>query len=206
MASGNLERLSHQVINERATRNGPKLVPVVLTDGNRGAGGISAASEDVAGAGLAGADRAGLRGRGAGCGQRLGDRPALPPAPAPGGPAVPQAYRRRRPQSAGAAPDLRLTTPPTRPRRSGDGCCATPVPPALHPDEFQLDQPGRTVVRRAHHPQAPPLRTAASPSGTRTPGRSCGPRPRMRSSNPSPPTASESASQDTRGHDLPGEP
>ena len=32
---------------------------------------------------------------------------------------------------------------------------APPLPPALHPDQLQLAQPGRALVRRAHQPQAP---------------------------------------------------
>ena len=34
---------------------------------------------------------------------------------------------------------------------------APPVPPALHPDQLLVAEPGRALVRRAHQPQAPPL-------------------------------------------------
>jgi hypothetical protein len=51
-------------------------------------------------------------------GQRLGHRPALPPAPPPGVPAVPQADRHRRPERPGTAP--------------GAGQLRHPQDPAIH--------------------------------------------------------------------------
>ena len=88
---------------------------------------------------------------------------------------------------------------------------APAVPPALHPDELKLAQPGRAVVRRADQPQASPVR---APQRHRARNRhpqvdqrvEQGPQavrvdqdPRTRSSKPSPPTANASSTQDTSG-------
>ena len=89
-------------------------------------------------------------------GQRLGDRPALPPAPPPGVPAVPQAHRR-----APCRKDLDLHLVLDN--------YATHKTPAIHqwllkhprfhlhftPTSSSLAEPGRALVRRAHEPQAP---------------------------------------------------
>jgi hypothetical protein len=45
---------------------------------------------------------------------------------------------------------------------------APPLPPALHPDQLVVAEPGRALVRRAHQPQAPPL---SAPQRHRTRGR-----------------------------------
>ena len=90
---------------------------------------------------------------------------------------------------------------PRHPQDPGDQRVAGPPPPlphALHPDRLLLDQPGRTLVRLPHRPDAParcPQERASAgdrrprldhSTGTTTPNRSCGRRPPKRSSTPSP--------------------
>jgi hypothetical protein len=85
--------------------------------------------------------------------------------------------------------------------RSTSGCCATPLPPALHPHQLVVAESGGALVRRADQPQAAPL---SPPQRHRTrsrhpqvdqrveqepQARSYGPRPPTRSWKPSPPTA-----------------
>ena len=77
------------------------------------------------------------------------------------------------------------------------------------PTSSLLAQPGRTLVRRADHqeaparhpPQRPRTRTPTSATGSRpgttTPGPTSGPRPPTRSSTPSPATAPELTTHDT---------
>jgi hypothetical protein len=83
------------------------------------------------------------------------------------------------------------------------------VPPALHPDQQLLAEPGRALVRRAHHPQAAPIRhrsvTELEADVRRWITRwNANPKPFVwtnqptRSSRPSPPTAAESTTHDTR--------
>ena len=71
------------------------------------------------------------------------------------------------------------------------------------PHQLELAEPCRALVRRAHHPQAPPLSpTAASPSWkpTSASGSTCGTRIPSRSSGPSPPTrSSKPASRRRKG-------
>ena len=84
-----------------------------------------------------------------------------------------------------------------------------PVPLPLHADLRVVDEPRRAVVLRADHQETATLRppqrqrtrrrhhSTGPPPGTRTPARSCGPRPPNRSSNASPATAPPS----TPAHD-----
>ena len=69
-------------------------------------------------------------------GQRVGDRPVLPPAPPPGVPPVPQAHRRRRAQGPGPAPGPGQLRHPQDPRDPPVAAQAPPLPPALHPDQL----------------------------------------------------------------------
>ena len=66
-------------------------------------------------------------------GQRLGDRPALPPAPAPGVPAVPQAHRRGRPEGPGPAPGPGQLRHPQDPGDQRVAAASTPASTCTSP-------------------------------------------------------------------------
>jgi hypothetical protein len=74
-----------------------------------------------------------------------------------GVPAVPQAHRHRRPERPRPAPGAGQLHHPQDPSDQGLADQAPPPPPALHPGQLKLAQPGRALVRRADQPQAPPL-------------------------------------------------
>ena len=123
---------------------------------------------------------------------------------------VPDHDRQDRARGAGRPPDLRQLRHPQDPGDQGLAGPAPPLPHALHPDRLVLDQPGRTLVRLPHRPDASaaastraskpskPTSAPGSPTGTPTRSRSSGPRPPRRSSTPSADIFNEFPAQDTR--------
>ena len=88
---------------------------------------------------------------------------AAPPAPPPGIPEVPQEDRQERPRRPRRPPGLRQLRHPQDPRHPGLARPPPPLPRPLHPDRILLDQPGRTLVRLPHRPEAPPRRPQVRP-------------------------------------------
>ena len=115
--------------------------------------------------------------------------------------AVPAAPSTARSPPGSTSTSCSTTAPPTRRRRSRNGCSRTPASSCTSPRPALLAEPRRALVRRADHQAAQarraPLRpristpTSAPGSrpGTRTPAPTSGPRPPTRSSTPSPATA-----------------
>ena len=75
------------------------------------------------------------------------------------------------------------TARPTRRRRSSGGSRPPTLPPALHPDLQQLDQPRRTLVRRADQ-QAAQRAALTAPSARSTPTSAPGSRTGTRTGTP----------------------
>jgi hypothetical protein len=98
---------------------------------------------------------------------------------------------------------LRQPPGPQNTRREQVDRPPPPLPRPLHPDRIVLDQPGGTLVRLPHHPEAPAQRPQIRPGprsrrptgpgrATTTRDRSYGRKPPRRSSSPSPDICNES--------------
>ena len=89
--------------------------------------------------------------RRAGPHHRQGHRLAALPPPRDRVQAVPPADRRRGPRRAGRAPRPRQLLHPQDPGDQALAARPPPLRPALHPDQRELAEPRRALVRRAHH-------------------------------------------------------
>ena len=102
--------------------------------------------------------------RRAGPDHRQGHRPPAQPPPRDRVQAVPRHARPRGPRRARRPPRPSTTAAPTRRRRSRTGSLAHPrFVAALHPDQQQLAEPRRALVRRTDDQETPPRRAPLSP-------------------------------------------
>jgi hypothetical protein len=73
---------------------------------------------------------------------------------------------------------LRVNKSPRHQRLAGN---TTPLPHAFHPEQFQLDQPGRTLVRLRHRPAGPLRQPILGPSPRKVTSRAAVDRVNVRS-------------------------